>query len=121
MKERGFLSREDEKWLRKVLDHVCVMKGWKESVDGLAFGLLIAVADNYVVEKYLPLEQKNFLAQLVALGKAKNTKEIQKLVAEELALTNPFLVSVEQAALNFILTAIYEWSDSINQKIEEND
>lgn len=119
--EKGFLSKKDERWLRKVLDHVCRLKGLAEVVDGPGFGLIISVADNHVIEKYLPIEQKNLLVELIKLGKEKNTEAIQKLIIERFKLTNPLIISLEQMALNFILSAIYEWAVNIEQEMIDAD
>ena len=120
MEEKGFLSKSDERWLSRVLDHVCELKGWLEIVDGPSFKLLIKVADDYVVENYLPVEQKNLLKELVILGKAKNIEGIKTEINNFFKITNPILLTIEGVALSFVLKAVYEWADDISSKINNN-
>jgi len=113
MAEKGVLTKQDERWLRKILDHVCVLKGWQEMIDGPSFGILISMADNYVVEKYISPEDVSLVKDLITVCKTRNIVEIKNKINEILNLTNPLVISLEQAALTFIMAAVYEWADNL--------
>lgn len=114
MINKGILTRSEERWLSRTLDHVCELKGWFELVDGPAFKLMIKVADDYVVENYVPDTTKNVLKQLVAFGKLKDVNSIKSLINEHLKISNPLIDTLEFMALSFILKAISEWADNIS-------
>lgn len=117
MEEKGILSKSDERWLSRVLDYVCELKGWLELVDGPSFRLLIKVADDYVIENYVPVTTKNVLKELVILGKAKDVNAIKDLINEHLKIANPLIDTLELMALNFVLKAVYEWADDLSAEL----
>lgn len=120
MTEKGFLSKKDERWLRRLLDHVCVMRGFGEIVDGPGFGVLISIADNYLVEKYVSQKDIVTVRDLISVCKSRDVDAIKLKVNEILNVTNPLVISMEQAALTFIMAAIYEWADNLSEEINKN-
>lgn len=115
MNEKGILTKDDERWIAHRLDDVCKLKGWIELVDGHAFRALISVADNYLVENYVPETGKNLLKELVILGKAKDVEGIKTLINEHFKITNFLIISLEASALTFILNAVWTWAESIKE------
>ncbi len=119
--EKGILTKDDQKWLRKVLDAVTFKKGFMDLIDGPLYGLLITVADDYVIEKYVAQGQRNVIKEAIELAKDNNAEALNELVLNRLNLDGLFLRNIGEQAVNFVLTAIVEYVEDVELNIEEDE
>lgn len=117
--EKGVLTKQEERWLARFLDSVLKLKGVWELVDGPGFRVLIAIADNHVVEQYVKAGHKNILKELVKFGIARDKAAIAGLIAEKANIQNPVLVSMGESAVNFLMSAVYEYVDNVDTEAED--
>ncbi|WP_107822772.1 hypothetical protein [Mangrovibacterium marinum] len=119
--EKGILSKKEQRWLRNALDKLTFKKGLADLIDGAGYSLLISVADDYLVEKYVSDGAKNVLKEAIELGKAGDSKGLTDLLFERLSLDNDILKSFGEQAVNFILSGILEYVESIDVSDEESE
>lgn len=117
--EKGALSKKDERWLARFLDSVIKLKGIWELLDGPGLRTMIAIGDNYAVEKYVKEGGKNFLKEVIALAKVKDKEGIAKLIAEKANVDNAVIKTMGAQAIDFILTAVYEFVETVNVDDED--
>lgn len=117
--EKGALTEQEERWLARFLDAALKLKGIWELIDGPGFRTIIAIGDNYAVEKYVKEGNKNFIKEVIALAKAKDKEGVADLIMEKTNLDNAVLKSMGSQAIDFILTAVYEFVEDVDLNEED--
>ena len=119
--EKGALTKAEERWLARFLDAVIKLPGLWELFDGAGLRTLIAIADNYVVERYMSQGFKNFLAEAIQLGKANDKEGLANLIIEKGKIDNEKIKEMGSIAIDFILSGMYEFIDKVNLNDKDVD
>lgn len=83
MGEKGFLTKEQEKFLAEVVDNAIKAKGFLELIDGYAARAIITVVDDAALDRInLSAELKTDISELIGFALDKDVEAAEEKAAE---------------------------------------